>query len=100
MNAASPTTAIGTWPGRPSDAMCCCPLTLPDASPAALAQPARKERESPRRDRHAIRARLVRPGDNGGALEQVQRDLGDRALGWFGEEAAGGPPVERAYRGP
>ena len=76
------------------------PLSTARWTSAVSAQPTRNERESLRRDLHPVGACLVRPGDNGGALEQVERDLRDRALARFGEEAARGPPVEGADGGP
>src|SRR5262245_8067111 len=48
--------------------------------------------------RYAVGAQLVRPGDHGRALQQVQRDLSHGALGMLGQEAATRPAVERADR--
>src|SRR5487761_1499707 len=67
-----------------------------DAAVRLAMHPPRGKCEGLGGNRHAVGPRLMRPGDDGRPLHQVQGDLGHRALARLGEEAAGGPAVERA----
>src|SRR5579864_8991020 len=69
-------------------------MSTSESSLAVLFEWPRREMKGGCRHRDAMCAQLVRAGNDRGAFQQIQRDLGDRPVGDIREEGTFHPAIE------